>query len=123
MDIYTQWKANTYARNDFWSNIPDDCKKAISELKRMKVHRLAGYDHEDNFADVWWLILHEVDMWDEGEYRMEPDATESDPCYMNRKQANTARKWLVKWEHLFIKYADRERFGDPEHIGFQRNPA
>ena len=114
----------SYARDDFWSRIPDDCKKAISELKRLKVHRLAGYDYEDSFADVWWLILHEVDMWDEGEYRMEVDAVYSDPSYMNRKQANTARKWLVKWEDLFIKYAKlSDNWADPEHISYQRTPA
>ena len=113
-----------YARNDFWSRIPEDCKKAISELKRMKVHGLCAYDYEDTFADVWWLVLHEVDMWDEGEYRMEADANESDPCYMNRKQANTARKWLVKWESLFIKYAkESDKWADPEHIRYQKNPA
>lgn len=113
-----------YARDDFWSRIPDDCKKAISELKRMKVHGLCAYDYEDTFADVWWLVLHEVDMWDEGEYRMEADANESDPCYMNRKQANTARKWLVKWESLFIKYAkESDKWADPEHIRYQKNPA
>lgn len=113
-----------YARDDFWSRIPDDCKKAISELKRMKVHRLCAYDYEDNFADVWWLVLHEVDMWDEGEYRMEADANDSDPCYMNRKQANTARNWLVKWEALFVKYAkESDKWGDPEHISYRKHPA
>jgi len=116
----------SYARNDFWSNIPADCKEAVKELKRLKVHKLAGYDYEENFAHVWWLILHEVDMWDEGEYRMEADATESDPCYMNRKQANNARSWLVKWEPLFSKYAkllSDHPFGDGEHICYRKESA
>ena len=27
-------------RDDFWGNIPEDCKKAISELNRLKVMQL-----------------------------------------------------------------------------------
>lgn len=94
----------SYAKNDFWSNIPDDCKKAISELKRLKVHRLCAYDYEETFACVWWLVLHEVDMYVEGEYGSDGIFTDTDPQYMNKSQAKNADKWLLKYLYLFNKY-------------------
>lgn len=81
-------------KRGFWGNIPDDCKKAISELNRLKVSRCMAYDYEETFADVWWLALHEVDLWAEGEDR------ES----MNRQQARRADEWLIRWLPLFNKY-------------------
>lgn len=106
----------------FWNNIPEDCKKAISDLKRLKVHRLAAYDNEKNFADVWYLVSNEVLMWDLGNCRAEADADDSDPCFLNRASANAARRWLVKYEHLFIKYADEKDFGSPINFDYRRNP-
>lgn len=87
---------------NFWDNIPDDCKKAISELKRMKVFKCAGFDYEETFADVWWLILHEVDMYEEGEFCFEGPS--GDPGAMNHKQAKRADEWLIKYLYLFNKY-------------------
>lgn len=93
--------------NDFWQNIPEDCKKAISELNRLKVSQLLAYDCEESFSDVWWLVLHEVDMYFEGEYCREARRSywgEGDPGAMNLKQAQRAEAWLVKWNDLFNKY-------------------
>jgi hypothetical protein len=106
----------SYARKDFWSNIPDDCKKAISELKRLKVHKIAGYDYEDTFADVWWLILHEVDMYAEGEYGSDGDFNVTDSAFMNKTQAKRADQWLIKYVDLFNKYKNVESFGEKEFI-------
>lgn len=104
--------------DNFGANIPQDCKKAIGELKRMKVNRLAGYDHEKTFADVWWCILHEVDLYADGEYCAEDMIAEGYPeeakhC-MNRKQAQKADEWLVRWSFLFEKYKDESYCGDRE---------
>ena len=105
---------------NFWANIPADCKKAINELKRMKVNRLAGYDHERNFADVWWCILHEVDLYADGEYRAEDFIADGYPeeakYSLNLKQAQTADKWLVRWVHLFNKYKTPEYCGNEDFI-------
>lgn len=99
----------------FWEEIPEDCKKAINELKRLKVHRLAGYDHERTFADVWWCILHEVDLYADGEYRAEDFIADGYPeeakYSMNFKQAQRADAWLIRWCKLFDKYKDAEEFG------------
>lgn len=93
----------------FWSNIPEDCKKAISELKRMRVYSLLGRDYEETFCDVWWLVLHEVDLYEEGEFCREASRSifgEGDPQAMNLKQAQAADRWLVRWNDLFNKYKD-----------------
>ena len=92
---------------NFWKNIPDDCKKAISELKRLKAHRLAGYDNEETFADVWWCILHEVDLYADGD-------PEEAKFSLNLKQAQTADRWLCRWVHLFNKYKTEDFCGDKD---------
>ena len=92
----------------FWTHIPDDCKKAISELRRMKVNNLLARDMEETFADVWWLVLHEVDMYAEGEFCREASRSyygEGEPNAMNMKQAQAADRWLVRWNELAIKYS------------------
>lgn len=97
--------------HNFWKNIPDDCKKAISELKRLKVFRLLGLDYEETFADVWWLVLHEVDLYEEGEFCYEASRNymgEVEPSAMNLRQAIAADNWLVRWLPLFNKYKEDE---------------
>lgn len=97
--------------HDFWEAIPDDCKKAVRELKRMKVFNLCAWDHEDTFADVWWLVLHEVDMYEEGEFCMEASRNYGgyrEPAAMNLRQAQTADRWLVRWWELANKYSRPE---------------
>lgn len=104
-----------YERCYFWKNIPEDCKKAISELKRLKVFRLLALDYEETFADVWWLVLHEVDLYEEGEFCMEASRNyyhEHEPQAMNMAQAIRADKWLVRWWDLFKKYAPDEMHSD-----------
>lgn len=91
-----------YSRNDFWNNIPDDCKQAINELKRMKVYECCAWDYEENFAHVWWLVLHEVDMYAEGHFGMEK--WHYDIGGMYKEQAKRADKWLIKHLPLFNKY-------------------
>lgn len=88
------WNVEKEEVKDFWENIPADCEKAIRELKRMKVFELLGFDFEATFADVWWLVLHEVDMYTEGYERL-----------MRKNQAQTADRWLVRWSELATKYS------------------
>ena len=94
---------------NFWDNIPDDCRKAISELKRLKVFGLCGWDCESTFSDVWWLVLHEVDMYAEVEFCREASRSyfhTGEPDAMNLKQAQAADRWLLKWKPLFEKYTN-----------------
>lgn len=99
-----------YGEKDFWDEIPEDCKKAISELKRMKVFGCCAWDYEEDFSDVWWLVLHEVDMWVEGEFGVESWHIDNTGG-MNRAQAKRADNWLIRYLPLFNKY----RRTKPEH--------
>ena len=105
-------------RKSFWNNIPEDCKKAINELKRLKVYGLLALDYEETFCDVWWLTLHEVDLYEEGEFCREAGRSafgEGDPEAMNLKQAQAADRWLVRWNDLFNKYADPKYYSEYYH--------
>lgn len=94
---------------DFWGNIPEDCKQAIKELERLKVYGCIALDHEETFADVWWLVLHEVDLYVEGEFGQE--AWHNSIGGMNKSQARNADKWLIKWLPLFNKYQSHHTYG------------
>lgn len=113
-----------WKQRDFWENIPDDCTKAIGELKRLKVFKLLALDYEETFSDVWWLVLHEVDMYVEGEFCRETSRSlfgDGDPLAMNLSQAKRAEQWLVKWLDLFNKYKGNEYHTDywkTIHSGF-----
>lgn len=93
----------------FWDSIPNDCKQAIRELKSMKVYRLSALDdYVETFADVWWAVLHEVDLYEEGEFCKEASRSCSgygDSQAMDIRQARTADTWLVRWNDLAIKYS------------------
>lgn len=111
-------------RSSFWVNIPDDCKKAISELKRLKVFRCCAFDYEETFADVWWLVLHEVDMYAEGEFCREASRSifcEGEPNAMNLKQAQAADRWLCRWWELAHKYSQPNMLSEyyyTVHVGW-----
>lgn len=98
--------------NNFWHNIPEDCKQAIKELEHLKVYECLALDHEETFADVWWLALHEVDLYEEGEYGQE--AWHIERGGMNKRQAINADKWLIKYLPLFNKYKTPNYCGDDE---------
>lgn len=102
-------------RLSFWRSIPEDCRKAMSELQRLKVYKLCGWDYEETFADVWWLVLHEVDMYNEGEFCREASRSnfgEGDPDAMNLQQAKKADAWLIRWWELAHKYSMPEMLSD-----------
>lgn len=103
----------TYPHN-FWKNIPEDCAKAVKELKHLKVFNLCAWDYEETFTDVWWLVLHEVDLYAEGEYGQGEGFIESDPAYLNSRSAKAADKWLVRWWGLAYKYSTPGNFTE-EH--------
>lgn len=84
-----------------WSfEVPEDCKKALQELSRMKVCDLRSDDEENSFADVWWHVQHEVDLFEEEQY----DWREED--LLTPKTYATAKRWLEKYNNLYVKYDD-----------------
>ena len=113
---------NTNERKDFWKNIPEDCQKAIKELNRLKVSAMLATDYEETFSDVWWLVLHEVDLYAEGEFCQEASRCDwPDPTAMNIRNAQAADRWLVKWLPLFNKYKDKKYYSEyywKIHSGF-----
>lgn len=97
-------------RNEFEKQIPDDCKEAIKELKRLRIYRLAALDDcIKSFADVWWMVLHELDLYVEDEY---PTCDGG----LTHKQAERADAWLIKHVGLFNKYRDPGEYGEHEII-------
>ena len=101
---------NHYGEKEFWDDIPEDCQKAIKELYRLKVFTCCAWDHEENFADVWWLVLHEVDMYAEGEFCKEARRSRDgigEPDAMSLAQAKRADAWLIRWLDLFNEYKDK----------------
>lgn len=97
-------------RNEFEKQIPEDCKQAIRELKRLKVYSLSALDDcIRSFADVWWMVLHEVDMYVEDEYTTEDGG-------LTLQQAKRADAWLIKYLDLFNKYRNLDEFGECEFI-------
>lgn len=113
-------------RKDFWRNIPEDCVKAINELKRLKVYGLLALDYEETFSDVWWLVLHEVDLYEEGEFCQEASRCDwADLSAMNIRNAQSADRWLVKWLPLFNKYKGKKYHTEyyyKIHSGFDEEP-
>lgn len=111
---------------NFWKNIPEDCKKAINQLKRLKVYNLLATDYEETFSDVWWLVLHEVDLYAEGECCQEASRCDwAEETAMNIKNAQAADRWLIRWLPLFNKYTDRKFYSDyyfQVHCGFNEEP-
>lgn len=81
----------------FDRELPDDCKKAITSLKKLKVYFAMNDDTIDNFADVWFRVQHECDMYEE----MQDSNELAYQSYIG------AKKWLEKWRHLYIKYEDK----------------
>ena len=78
----------------FGKELPDDCEKAIKELKKLNVYYIMNDDTINNFSDVWFRVQHETDMYNEGQ--------ESNMlCYQSYIGA---MNWLNRWEDLYNKY-------------------
>lgn len=100
------------ARNEWERNMPEDCRKAIGELRRLKVYSLAALDDcIESFSDEWWMVLHEVDLYVEGEFPEEDGG-------MNLSQARRADRWLVDHLDLFNKYKNDSEYGSGEYYYF-----
>ena len=74
--------------------VPKDCEKALKELGKLAVSRYRNDDCEETFADVWWHVQHECDMYEE----------EQDSNCLTFRSYNSAKAWLYKYENLYKKY-------------------
>jgi len=85
-------------------NFTDAQKKAIGELKKLKVYQVMNLDQVYSFDDYWWHCLHEVDIYvDEG--------SEESPLTM--QSAKAGARWLRKYQHLtmYLQNVDSIPFG------------
>lgn len=78
-------------------DVPNDCEKALKELSKLAVCRYRNDDCEENFADVWWHIQHECDMYEE----------QQDSNCLTARSYSSAKNWLDKYEDLYRKYETR----------------
>lgn len=81
----------------FGTELPNDCEKAIKELKKLRVYSIMNDDYIDNFADVWFRVQHECDMYEEGEESNE----------LSYQSYIGASNWLDRWRDLYDKYEDK----------------
>lgn len=77
--------------------VPEDCESALRELKKLAVSKYRNDDCEDNFADVWFHIQHECDMYEE----------EEDSNSLTDGEYRKAKNWLNKYRLLYNKYETR----------------
>nr|DAH73461.1 MAG TPA: hypothetical protein [Caudoviricetes sp.] len=75
----------------------EDCILPLQEAKKLKAYEERNDDDENNFADIYYHILHEVNLYEEGE----------DCNVLNTSDYNKAKKWLAKYNHLYEKYEYR----------------
>lgn len=76
-------------------NKQKEIEQAMKRLRRLKVYQLcyAVGDSSLPFAEIWWSVLHEVDMYVEGEFPASDGG-------MNKAQAKRADAWLIETADL-----------------------
>lgn len=64
---------------------------ALERLESLKVNEYRNVDYcaQDSFDKVWWSVLHEVDMYEEGE-----------ESPLNKTTCKGAKNWLKSCSHL-----------------------
>ena len=64
---------------------------ALERLESLKVneYRNVDYHAQRSFGDVWWSVLHEVDLYEEGE-----------ESPLNKTTCKGAKNWLKSFSHL-----------------------
>ena len=72
--------------------ITEDIAPALEWLESLAVDRFRNNDYyaQTSFGDVWWSVLHEVDMYEDGE----------EHCFRSVKSVEATKKWLKSFSHL-----------------------
>lgn len=65
---------------------------ALERLEGLAVDRFRNDDYsaQKSFDDVWWSVLHEVDLYEEGE----------DTEFRSVRSVEATKKWLKSFSHL-----------------------
>lgn len=76
-------------------NFPVDDERiqiALHWLEGLAVNKIRNvdYSYQDSFDKVWWSVLHEVDMYEEGENN----------GFRSIKSVEATKKWLKNFSHL-----------------------
>ena len=73
---------------------------ALERLESLAVDRFRNYDYmaQKSFDDVWWSVLHEVDLYEEGE------ETE----FRSVRSVEATKKWLKSFSHLCTEKVPEE---------------
>lgn len=68
-----------------------DIRTALVELNTYKVNEIRNkdYSYQDSFAKVYFSVLHEVDMYEEGECEE-----------LSPKSYQATKRWLERWKYL-----------------------
>jgi len=85
-------------------NFSKEQKKAVRELRKLKVYQEMKLDQVYTFDDYWWRCMHEVDIYaDEG--------PEESPLTLQNAKAGA--RWLRKYQHLtmYLQNVDGIPFG------------
>jgi len=71
--------------------IKGDMVDAISKLEELKVdeYRNKDFSSQDSFDKVWFSVLHEVDMFEEGE-----------ETQLKKRSIDASKRWLEKYKYL-----------------------
>ena len=66
-------------------------RTALERLEGLKVNEYRNVDYwaQRSFGDVWWSVLHEVDLYEEGE-----------ESPLNKTTCKGAKNWLKSFSHL-----------------------
>lgn len=74
-------------------DITVDIARALFRLEGLKVneYRMIDYATQDSFDAVWRSVLHEVDLWEEGE-----------ESPLNKTTAKGAKRWLKEFSFLCV---------------------
>ena len=82
-------------------SIEDDrIQIALERLEGLAVDRFRNDDYsaQKSFDDVWWSVLHEVDLYEEGE------ETE----FRSVRSVEATKKWLKSFSHLCTEKVPEE---------------
>ena len=73
---------------------------ALERLESLAVDRFRNDDYsaQKSFDDVWWSVLHEVDLYEEGE------ETE----FRSVRSVEATKKWLKSFSHLCTEKVPQE---------------
>lgn len=98
-------------RDRYNFDITEDIARALFRLEGLKVneYRLDDYATQDSFGAVWKSVLHEVDLYEEGE-----------ESPLNKITTKGAKRWLKEFSHLCTEVRIPDEYkggGDYERNG------